>query len=476
MVDFEHFANVIDGQLKTTKRTSHGINPSSLEPLSPVPVCERDDVEAAVKAAQRGATQWARTSIEKRQQAVVRYADAIASQENDFATMLVREQGKPFSGAIFEVREAVKMLKAVAQLPFGEDVVEDSDERRIVTRYVPLGVTVGIIPWNFPIILAVFKLGPALVTGNSMILKPSPFTPYCGLKLAEVALNFFPPGVVQALSGDENLGPWLTSHPGVQKVSFTGSTATGIKVMQSCAKTLKRMTLELGGNDAAIVCADVDIAAVAPQVTALALFNSGQVCVAIKRVYIHSSIYKEFLQAMVQYAKTMVVGDGNDHDTVLGPVQNRMQYDRLKDLIASIESEKLEVVLGDTKVTASLKRGYFINPIIIGNPPDDSRIVVEEPFGPVFPVLQWTDEEDVIRRANDSDMGLGASVWTRDLAQADRISRQLQAGTVWVNNHLEFRPDAAFGGHKYSGLGSELGINGLKGYCNVQTINQKKIK
>ncbi|KAF3344027.1 hypothetical protein VD0002_g5236 [Verticillium dahliae] len=473
MVNFETFANVVDGERKLTEATRTGINPATLEPLAPVPVSSPADVDAAVEAAARGAAAWAKASLEERREAVNKYADKLAELANEFAALLTKEQGKPTAAALFEVQQAVGTLKGVAQLPFGDEVVEDSDKNRIVTRYVPIGVSVGIVPWNFPILLATFKLGPALVTGNAIILKPSPFTPYCGLKLAEIAQEFFPPGVVQALSGDDNLGPWLTAHPGIQKVSFTGSTPTGIRVMQSCAKTLKRLTLELGGNDAAIICSDVDVAAVAPAITTLALYNSGQVCIAIKRIYVHSSIYPQFLDAMVAFAKTMTVGDGSASDTVLGPVQNSMQYERVKALIASIEAEKLNVAFGDVKVTAAQDKGYFISPVIVSNPPDDAKIVVEEPFGPVFPVLQWTDEEDVIRRANNTEMGLGASVWTRDQAQADRVSRQLQAGTVWINTHLELRPDAAFGGHKLSGVGSELGVNGLKSFCNIQTIHQK---
>ncbi|KAM5341357.1 hypothetical protein ACJ41O_014388 [Fusarium nematophilum] len=474
MVGFETFANIIDGRFRTTERTRHGVNPSTLEPLPPIPLSGPDEVNAAVDAARRGLAVWASVPLAKRQQAVIKFADAIAGQAEGFAALLSREQGKPVSAGLLETRTSAETLKALAQLPFGDEVLEDSDERHVLLRYVPIGVSVGIVPWNFPIGLAIFKLGPSLITGNSIIIKPSPFTPYCGLKLAELAQSFFPPGVVQALSGDDSLGPLLTSHPAVQKVSFTGSTATGVKVMQSCATTMKRVTLELGGNDAAIVCADVDIPSTAAQVTGMALYNSGQICMAIKRVYVHASIYGEFLQAAVATAKSMTVGDGKSEATILGPVQNHLQYQRVKDLIASLESEKLKLALGDPSVTSSQKSGFFIDPVIVDNPPDSARIVVEEPFGPVFPILKWTDEEDVIRRANSSEMGLGASVWSNDVGQADRISKQLEAGTVWINNHLDLRPSAPFGGHKYSGIGSELGISGLKSYCNMQVINRKK--
>jgi len=310
------------------------------------------------------------------------------------------------------------------------------------------------------------------LTGNCIIVKPSPFTPYCGLKLVELAQKFFPAGVVQALSGGDELGPWLTAHAGVDKISFTGSTATGKKVLESASKTLKRVTLELGGKDPAVICKSVDIAATAPKIATFAFLNSGQICVALKRIYIHEDIYDEFRDAMVEYTKTLKVGDGMDDGVFLGPIQNSMQYDRVQGFFDDIEKQGQKVAVGG-KVKDS--GGYFINPTIIDNPKEDSRLVVEEPFGPILPIMSWKDEEDVIDRANNTRMGLGASVWSNDLEEADRIARRLDAGSVWVNAHLEVDPKFAFGGHKESGIGSEYGVGGLKAFCNVQTLHIKKV-
>ncbi|KAJ0139353.1 NAD/NADP-dependent betaine aldehyde dehydrogenase, partial [Colletotrichum tanaceti] len=286
-LDWTTFYNVIDGKLETTGKTRHSVNPSTLEANPEVPVSTPEDVDRAVQAARRAQEGWAETPYEERQKALARLAEAIEAHADEFALMLTKEQGKALQFSHFEVSECVKHFKGMSSLPFSEEVVDNNPDRRIITRYTPLGVAVGIVPWNYfsakrvvliwGIYAACGKIGPGLVTGNAFILKPSPFTPYCDLKLVELAQQFFPPGVFQALSGDDNLGPWLTSHPGVDKVSFTGSTATGKRVMESCSKTLKRVTLELGGNDAAIVLPDVDVKAVAPKIAMLALYNSGQV-------------------------------------------------------------------------------------------------------------------------------------------------------------------------------------------------------
>ncbi|KAK2794239.1 hypothetical protein FQN50_009933 [Emmonsiellopsis sp. PD_5] len=475
-LDFTTFKNTIGGKLTPTAETRHGINPATGEPNPEVPVSTPADVDAAVKEGQTAFKLWSKTTYAERQKAILNYAAELEKHAEEFKELLIKEQGKPAFLAALEIQMAIGILKTVATLELKPETVEDDEDKQVIVRYTPLGVTVGIVPWNFPVSLALQKIAPAVLTGNTIIVKPSPFTPYCGLKLAELAQKVFPPGVVQALSGDDNLGPWLTAHPGPAKISFTGSSATGKKVMASASKTLKRVTLELYGHDPFrhFPCLSVIglMNSVAPKIAMSAFLNSGQICVAIKRIYIHESIYEKFREAVSQATASLLVGEGNEPGVFVGPIQNSMQYERVKGFFAEIEKEKWTVATGGTAEIR--KPGYFVQPTIIDQPPSDSRIVVEEPFGPIVPLVSWSDENAVIEAANNTKMGLGASVWSSDLAQAQRIGDQLEAGLVWINTHAEASQLAPFGGHKESGIGYEGGIGGLKSYCNAQTLLIKK--
>jgi len=470
-LQFDTFQNVINGKLVDTEKTRYGINPATKKPNPPVPVATQKDVDDAVAAAKTAFKSWSKTSIAERKKALNAYAEGVLEYKEEFAKLLTKEQGKSLAMATNEVETAAQWITGIAALDLPDEVVEDNETRKVVTRYTPLGVVAAIVPWNFPMQLATGKITPAVLTGNTIIVKPSPFTPYCGLKLVELAQKYFPPGVIQVLSGDNNLGPWLTAHPGPDKISFTGSSATGKKVMESASKTLKRVTLELGGKDPAIVCKSVDIKKVAPTIATLAFLNSGQICIALKRIYIHKDIYDEFRDAMVAYTKTLKVGDGTEEGVFLGPIQNEMQYDRVQGFFDDVEKEGMKIAVGGkTKDSA----GYFISPTIIDAPKEDSRLVQEEPFGPILPILPWSDEDDVVARANNTKNGLGASVWSNDLVEAERIGSQLEAGNVWINAHMEVAPNVPFGGHKESGIGSEWGVVGLKSFCNTQSLYMKK--
>ncbi|OOF94500.1 hypothetical protein ASPCADRAFT_507465 [Aspergillus carbonarius ITEM 5010] len=466
-IDFTTFYNTINNELTTTSTTRHSLNPATRKPNPPVPISTASDLNNAVTSARTAFKSWSKLSPSDRRAKVIAFGEAISLHAEEFADLLVQEQGKARTQATIEVNMSGTWCKQIPQLELKDEILQDTADQRVIQRFTPMGVVAGIVPWNFPLLLAVGKIAPAVYTGNCIIIKPSPFTPYCALKLGELASRIFPPGVVQVLSDDGNIGPLMTTHPGINKISFTGSTGTGKRIMRDCAETLKSVTLELGGNDPAIVCEDVDIDEVVPQIATLSFLVSAQVCMMIKRLYIHESIYDKFLSAFINFTKTLKTGNGTEPDVFFGPVQNEMQYEKVKDLFTSIQTENLKPVLGGT-ITDS--EGYFVTPTLIDNPPDDSRVVKEEAFGPILPLMKWSDEDEVIARANDSDTGLGASVWSKDVDRAQRMGAQLESGSVWINSHFQVAPNIPFGGVKSSGIGREWGIEGLKSYTQSQMM------
>lgn len=309
-----------------TPKTRHSIDPATGEPLYEVPVARKEDLDAAVQHARAAFKTWSKTTHDERSKLVLAFADIIEANRADLEKLQTMEQGKPLGLANTEVSMALQWLRTFATMELKDEVLDDNDERTIYSTRTPLGVCGAIVPWNWPILLGLGKVGPALMTGNTVIMKPSPYTPYCDLKLGELAISVFPKGVFQVLSGGDELGPWFTEHPGIDMISFTGSIPTGKRVAASCAKTLKRYVLELGGNDAAIVCDDVDIEKCLPKIATLAFLNSGQICMLAKRIYVHEKIYDQFRDAMVEFTKNNIkTGGGFEPDVVVGPIQNSMQ-------------------------------------------------------------------------------------------------------------------------------------------------------
>ncbi|GJC89460.1 putative aldehyde dehydrogenase FUS7 [Colletotrichum liriopes] len=461
--------NIINGNFKPTSETRYSVDPATEEPLYQVPVATKEQLDTAVHHARDAFKKWSKTTHEERSTLIIAYADAIEKNRESLEKLQTMEQGKPQGLANQEMSMTLSWLRTFATMKVQDEVIEDTEERTIYSTFPPLGVCAAIVPWNWPILLGLGKVGPALMTGNTVIMKPSPYTPYCDLKLGEIAMSIFPPGVFQVLSGNDDLGPWMTAHPGIDMVSFTGSIRTGKRVAESCAKTLKRCLLELGGNDAAIICEDVDIQKCLPKIATLAFLNSGQICMLVKRIYVHEKIYDTFRDAMVDFTKNHIkTGGGFEPGIVVGPVQNKVQYELVKDMYAQVEKCGWNVALqGSVRETS---KGYFIEPAIIDNPPEDSRIVMEEPFGPIVPLLKWSSEDDVINRANALETGLGASVWSKDLKRAEQMGRCLSAGSVWINSHFDVAPNVPFGGHKESGIGMEWGIEGFKQYTNSRSL------
>lgn len=468
-----NFAMTIKGRPVTTKETASVYNPATGEIIAQVPVATPGDLDAAVAAAQEAFVTWSATPVAERQAIVTAIGDRLEAHAEEFMALLTAEQGKPRPMAEWEVYGSVAWFREIAKQSLPEEVLEDSEQRRVISRSTPLGVVGAIVPWNFPILLAVWKIAPALVAGNTIIVKPSPFTPLCDLKLVELVQDLLPPGVLSAVTGDDELGKWITSHPGIAKIAFTGSTETGKHVMRSAASTLKRVTLELGGNDPAIVLPDVDPAKVAPQLFWAAFQNNAQFCNAAKRVYIHDDVYDAVRDALVAYAQTVVVGDGAEPATQLGPIQNLPQLDKVQEYFDDCKANGYTFALGG-EIDRSVA-GWFVPVTLVDNPPEASRLVTEEPFGPILPLLRWSDEDDVVARANDTVWGLGATVWGEDLDAIERIGRRLEAGTVWLNEVHQYSPHQVFGGHKQSGIGAENSLHGLAEYTNHQTITINKV-
>lgn len=467
----QDFSMTIDGKPASSEAMISVINPATGAKIADAPDCSAAQLDKAVASARAAFPAWRATPDKERGKLLKAAAAVLVDNSDELKRLLTSEQGKPHEEALFEIMGAAFWLASFAGMAIPVEINEETSERRSETHHVPIGVVAGISPWNFPVLLSFWKIAPALRAGNCIVLKPSPFTPLTMLRIGELLRDLLPAGVLNIVTGGDALGPMMTAHPGIDKVSFTGSTATGKRVMASAADQLKRITLELGGNDAAIVMPDVDVEAIAEPLFWAAFRNSGQICIATKRLYIHEDIYDRLACAIVRYAETVRMGDGAEPSTALGPVQNRLQFDRVVNLIDDCKEQNFRFLAGgDVDRDAP---GHFIPVTILDNPPEDSRIVQEEPFGPVLPLLRFSSVDEVIARANASEYGLAGSVWSADTGKALEIARRLETGTVWINEVQHLTPWQAFAGHKQSGLGVENSLGGLLEYTMPQTITVK---
>lgn len=465
------FTMTIGGAATSSAAAIEVINPANEQVIARVPDASREELDAAVAAARSAWPSWRETPYAARQAALARIAGVLMDHVDELQALLTAEQGKPLADALGEIHAAAWWIGETARYELPETVTDAMPGQRSITRHVPLGVVGGIVPWNFPVLLAVWKIGPALLAGNTMVLKPSPLTPLTALRIGELLRGVLPPGVLNVICGGDGLGPWMTAHPGIDKISFTGSTATGRRVMAGAAANLKRLTLELGGNDAAIVLDDVDVDAVADPLFWAAFRNSGQVCVAAKRVYIHSSVYDALAARLADIARSAPMGDGAKPGNVLGPVQNRAQFSRVCSLIADSRAAGHRFLAGGEIPEGP---GFFVAATIVDNPPHDSRVVQEEAFGPVLPLIRYDDLDEAIALANASEYGLGGSVWSSDPVRAQAVAERMDTGTVWINSAQNLTPYAAFAGAKQSGLGTENSIDGLLEFTTPQTIHMAR--
>jgi acyl-CoA reductase-like NAD-dependent aldehyde dehydrogenase len=466
-----HFTLLIDGEAETAPSRLEVINPATGQVFARCPAAGRNELDRGVDAARRAFPGWRDTSYAERVARIQEFYQSVRRHQDQLAHLLTMEQGKPLGQAKDEIGRAASQSEGLTRIPILPQVIEDNDQRRIELQFHPLGVAGIITPWNAPVNLAAGPLTSALYTGNTVVLKPSPYTPLTTLKLGELAREHFPRGVVNVLAGSDELGRWMTEHPGIDKIAFTGSVETGKAVMASAAKTLKRVTLELGGNDAAIVLDDVDPKAVAPKLFFASFVNSGQVCMAIKRIYAHERVYDALCDALADVARSAKIGSGLDPETQLGPIQNREQYDRVVGILEDTKRRGARVLAGGEVPSGG---GYFLPPTIVADIEDDSRLVREEQFGPIVPVLKFTDEEDALRRANDTRYGLSGSVWSNNPERAAALASRLEVGTAWVNHHRATSATVPFGGAKESGIGRVYSEMGLKAYLEPRVVSVLK--
>ncbi|MFE5644475.1 aldehyde dehydrogenase family protein [Rhodococcus sp. NPDC056516] len=456
-----------NGRDLLTAGTFGVINPATGEVFAQAPSVTPDQLDEVFAAAQNAYTSW-RIDEEYRRGALRQAADVIESRVSELAPILTFEQGKSLADSTMEFHAAAMWLRYYADLEIPREIIRNDAEAFEEVARRPLGVVSAITPWNFPITLAMWKIAPALRAGNTIVVKPSPYTPLATLALARILRGTFPDGVLNVVTGPDPLGATMVSHPVPRKVSFTGSTAVGRKVALGAANDLKRVTLELGGNDPAVILGDVDVEKIAPSLFRSAFNNNGQICLAIKRVYAHESIQPQLVEALSAIARSVKVDDGTVEGTELGPINNKPQFDRVKELIADAVSNGARATAGGKPID---RDGYFHQPTILDHVDDGMRIVDEEQFGPVLPIISFRDEADAIIRANRSEYGLTASVWSGDADHAARLAPQFDAGQVSINAHgAGVLPHLPFGGHKHSGVGVENGPWGLHSFTELQVI------
>lgn len=464
---------IIDGKRVAADTSFSVINPATETSAGECPIATREQLDAAVDAAARAFESWSQAPDEERAAACGRVAQALTEHAEEIAQILTREQGKPLNGAgsRFELGGAAAWAGYPGSLSLPDKIIQDDDNVQIVQRRKPIGVVGSITPWNWPVMIAIWHIMPAVRTGNTVVIKPSPYTPLSTLRMVERIQEVLPPGVVNCVTGKDELGAWMSSHPGIQKMIFTGSINTGKKVMGSAAETLKRVTLELGGNDAGIVLDDVDPKAIAPGIIQGSFINNGQTCAALKRLYVHESVYDELCDELVSAVSGAKMGDGSNEDTEQGPIQNKMQYEKITGLYKDAVANGGRVLTGGDIPDGP---GYFMPYTLVADVTDGMRIVDEEQFGPLLPIIKYSNLDEALKGANGLDTGLGGSVWSADPARGAAVAAQLECGSAWVNSHGGIAPNIPFGGVKCSGIGVEFGEEGLLEYTTIQTVTIPK--
>lgn len=469
---------VINGKNVEAAATFPVINPANGKAFANVAAGNAAHVDAAVTAARNAFPDWSQKPSAERQKTLHELGSALETNMKQLMELVTLETGKPLNGlnsvgSGMELGGAIAWTHVTADLMQPVEVIQDNEIARVEVHRKPIGVVGSITPWNWPLMIAVWHVIPALRAGNTVVIKPSELAPVATARFVELANKILPPGVLNLVTGaaGSDVGPSMASHSGIDKIVFTGSTATGKKIMASASGNLKRLTLELGGNDAGIVLPDVNVKAVAPKIFGAAFHNNGQTCACLKRLYVHDSIYEELCSELANLAKNTVVGDGLNPETQLGPVQNEAQLAKVEELANDARIQGGRFLCGGKRRPGN---GYFYEPTIVADLTNGTRLVDEEPFGPILPVIRYSNISEVVRAANDNPSGLGGSIWSSDTSKAVDIGKQLECGSVWINEHGAIQPDAPFGGVKQSGIGVEFGRYGLDEYTSIQTVKIMK--
>jgi phenylacetaldehyde dehydrogenase len=455
----------------TSGPTKTILDPATGETVGEAPIHDLEYLEQAVAAAVAAQPAWAARGHHGRSAALLKVADAVERSAEELAHLLSREQGKPLNGpnARFEVGACAAWLRAAATIPMEPETLVDDGETYAELHYKPIGVVGAIGPWNWPMMITIWQIAPALRMGNAAVVKPSGNTPLSVLALIKVMNEELPEGLLSVVSCGREVGARLTNHPAIGKIMFTGSTAAGKAIIKSSADTVKRLTLELGGNDAGIVLPDADPKAIAQDLFWGAFINTGQTCAALKRLYVHEDIYDAVCEELTAVAAAMPMGNGLDEKNVLGPLQNKSQYDIVAALVDAAKESGARVLLGGNPDTD--QPGYFYPTTLVADIDNDNPLVAEEQFGPALPIIKYSSVDEAVEMANALDVGLGASVWSSDLPAAREVAARIQAGSVWINKHGTVDPRIPFGGAKQSGYGLEFGVEGLKALGIPQVIN-----
>lgn len=472
----QQYNMVINGQSVQSGSWLDVINPATAKVFAQCPKADASHVDQAVSAARAAFPQWSAQTMDERKKAIHAIGAAIEANMPALMELITKETGKPQGGlngvgAGMEIGGAAAWTHYTAELELPVDVLQDNEQARIELHRKPLGVVGSITPWNWPVLIATWHVMPAMLAGNTVVMKPSPMTPITTIRLVELANEILPAGVLNIVTGENDVGAAISKHSDIDKIVFTGSAATGKSIMREASAGLTRLTLELGGNDAGIVLPDVDVQKVAPGIFGACFHNNGQTCACLKRLYVHESMYDEMGAALAAIAKSVRVGDGLEQDTELGPIQNKTQFDKIVALAKDAKAAGGHFLAGGNVME---RDGYFFEPSIVSNLKDGSRLVDEEPFGPIVPMIKYSDVDEVIARANDNETGLGGSVWSSDVAKATKIASQLECGTVWINDHGSIQPNMPFGGVKQSGFGVEFTRHGLEEFISMQSVKITK--